>query len=61
MIFKTAVPLSNMKITFFKTYHLRSDVWSYDITMFEIFTIGENPYSQHRNKEFKERMRTEYE
>ena len=31
--------------------------------MFEVLTIGENPYIHHkiRNKDYKERMKVEYE
>ena len=41
----------------------RSDVWSFGITVFEILTIGENPYGLQRmkNKEFKDKLFTEFE
>ena len=46
-----------------KLFLLRSDVWSFGILMFEVLTIGENPYIHHkiRNKDYKERMKVEYE
>lgn len=46
-----------------KCFLLRSDVWSFGILMFEVLTIGENPYIHHRikNKDYKERMKVEYE
>ena len=46
-----------------KLFLVRSDVWSFGILMFEVLTIGENPYIHHRikNRDYKERMKVEYE
>ena len=42
----------------------RSDVWSYGILMFEVFSVGENPYHFNRpkvnNKEYKIHMKKEW-
>ena len=44
-------------------YISRSDVWAYGILMFEILTIGENPYrySNVKNREYKEKLKAEFE
>ena len=44
-------------------YISRSDVWAYGILMFEILTIGENPYRfcNVKNREYKENLRAEFE
>ena len=41
----------------------RSDVWAFGILMFEILTIGENPYrySNVKNRDYKERLKKEFE
>ena len=41
----------------------RGDVWSFGILMYEVLSIGENPYHEFRikNAPFKERMKKEYE
>ena len=41
----------------------RGDVWSFGILMYEVLSIGENPYHELRikNAPFKERMKNEYE
>ena len=41
----------------------RGDVWSFGILMYEVLSIGENPYHESRikNAPFKERMKKEYE
>ena len=41
----------------------RSDVWAFGILMFEILTIGENPYrySNVKNRDYKEKLKAEFE
>ena len=51
-------------LSFFYIFTIfRSDVWAFGILMFEILTIGENPYrySNVKNKDYKERLKKEFE
>ena len=54
----------NYPLLFFSLLYIsRSDVWAYGILMFEILTIGENPYrySNVKNREYKEKLKAEFE
>ena len=45
---------------FDKKFSSASDVWSFGITMWEIFMFGEKPYKTLSIKEYKERIRNDY-
>jgi len=60
---KLPVKWTSPEALFQQEFTSMSDVWSFGILMFEVLTIGENPYIHHRikNKDYKERMKVEYE
>jgi len=60
---KLPVKWTSPEALFQQEFTSMSDVWSFGILMFEVLTIGENPYIHHKinNKHYKERMKVEYE
>ncbi|CAB3990268.1 tyrosine- kinase receptor Tie-1-like, partial [Paramuricea clavata] len=45
---------------FHETCTSMSDVWSYGIVLWEIFTIGDSPYPGHKGKEVVNLLETGY-
>jgi len=60
---KLPVKWTSPEALFHREFTSMSDVWSFGILMFEVLTIGDNPYCHYKinNKNYKERMRNEYE
>merc|ERR1711990_1415819 len=60
---KLPVMWTSPEALFKQKFTTMSDVWAFGILMFEILTVGENPYYQHRikNKDYRDRMKKEFE
>merc|ERR1712126_264974 len=60
---KLPVKWTSPEALFKQKFTTMSDVWAYGILMFEILTIGENPYrySNVKNREYKEKLKAEFE
>ena len=44
----------------YKKYSTDSDVWSYGMVLFEIWSVGKKPFSQFTNNEAMKKVRLKY-
>jgi ephrin-B len=49
-----------MQALLYKKYSTNSDVWSYGMVLFEIWSVGKKPFSQFTNSEVVRQVNTGY-
>ena len=49
-----------LKALFYKKYSTDSDIWSYGMVLFEIWSVGKKPFSEISNKEVLRKINSGY-